>query len=183
MTGQWESSYYSVQHEDTSYTFLRTDTNRYLFTLDSSITLGKMQSNVMEQPFMTSVDMIRKIVDLHGFGFLPLGTINPFTYNATDINFFKLIFQQLNQMLKNRLGVSTPFNFFAFKPQNLKRTIADFITFLQDINGITSIIIILTTTEIKLTQPQPSSAWDIGCLYYYTEPTLRFLLDEEQQRL
>ncbi|KAL3189978.1 hypothetical protein MRX96_020312 [Rhipicephalus microplus] len=33
-------------------------------------------------------------------------------------------------------------------------------------------IVILTITEPKWTQPQPSSAWNYSCLYYLTEPSL-----------
>ncbi|XP_075543632.1 uncharacterized protein LOC142578103 [Dermacentor variabilis] len=37
---------------------------------------------------------------------------------------------------------------------------------------IASIVIIMSTTDVKSLQPQPSTAWNVHCLYYYTEPTL-----------
>nr|XP_054926297.1 uncharacterized protein LOC129384709 [Dermacentor andersoni] len=121
-------------YNDTSYMFLRAHTNRYLFTLDNSVSSRKMKDRLLEQPFMTSVNMIRQILDLQGFGFFTLDTTTASTYTATDIDFLRLIFQNLNQML-NKLGVLTPFNFFAFKLRNPNQTLADYTTFLQKING------------------------------------------------
>ncbi|XP_070392337.1 uncharacterized protein [Dermacentor albipictus] len=158
-------------YNDTSYMFLRAHTNRYLFTLDNSVTFREMKDKLLEQPFMTSVNMIREILDLHGFGIFTLDTYTALTYTATDIDFLNLIFQHLNQML-NKLGGLTPFNFFAFKLRHPKRAFAEYVEFLQKINGITSIVIILTTTDVKSLQVQPSTARDTHCLYHFTEPTL-----------
>ncbi|XP_070392334.1 uncharacterized protein [Dermacentor albipictus] len=163
-------------YNDTSYMFLRAHTNRYLFTLDNSVTFREMKDKLLEQPFMTSVNMIREILDLHGFGIFTLDTYTALTYTATDIDFLNLIFQHLNQML-NKLGGLTPFNFFAFKLRHPKRAFAEYVEFLQKINGITSIVIILTTTDVKSLQVQPSTARDTHCLYHFTEPTLEDALN------
>ncbi|XP_070392341.1 uncharacterized protein [Dermacentor albipictus] len=158
-------------YNGSSYMFLRAHTNRYLFTLDNSVTFHEMKDRLLKQPFMTSVNKIREILDLHGFGFFTLDTTDVLDYTDTDIDFLKLIFQHLNQIL-NKLGVLTPFNFFSFKLENPRLTLVEYATFLDKINGIASIVIIFTTTDVQSLQPQPSTAWNLHCLYSFIEPTL-----------
>ncbi|XP_070392338.1 uncharacterized protein [Dermacentor albipictus] len=163
-------------YNGSSYMFLRAHTNRYLFTLDNSVTFHEMKDRLLKQPFMTSVNKIREILDLHGFGFFTLDTTDVLDYTDTDIDFLKLIFQHLNQIL-NKLGVLTPFNFFSFKLENPRLTLVEYATFLDKINGIASIVIIFTTTDVQSLQPQPSTAWNLHCLYSFIEPTLEDALN------
>ncbi|KAL1442779.1 hypothetical protein MTO96_030630 [Rhipicephalus appendiculatus] len=119
----------------TSYLFLSRKTQKYLFTINNNGSLAALQQLISGQKFVDSARLIRRVVNLLGFGlFEELSSIGS-TYTSSEIAALKSIYKTLDDKMANDVGVQTAFNFYAVRPYDLQRNFNEYSEFMRNISG------------------------------------------------
>ncbi|XP_077489209.1 uncharacterized protein LOC144100034 [Amblyomma americanum] len=169
-------------YNQTHYYFLRNLSSKYLFTLTPSATLTQLEATVSASSFVNTASRIRQVLDLRGFGILPSVPLVPQQWTIGNTNTLRSIYQNLRNVLTT-VNASSVYNFYAITAHFLSRDYYQYERFMQEINGVADMVIVLTIADTSTLEAEAPSSWDKSCFFNSRQPPLQeavFLIDSVQ---